>query len=82
MEVAAFMCVFPPNAIVFYQNRCELYPPRRSAHRRLPSKSLPRTIAVRLPRTILLDEANASLDLLNDLVGSLADKLHARVLMA
>ncbi len=29
-----------------------------------------------------LDEANASLDLLNDLVGTLADKLNARVLMA
>ena len=41
-----------------------------------------KVLRVSPPLTITLDEANASLDLLNDLVGSLADKLHARVLMA
>ncbi len=41
-----------------------------------------KVLRVSPPLTITLDEANVSLDLLNDLVGSLADKLHARVLMA
>ena len=41
-----------------------------------------KVLRVSPPLTITLDEANASLDLLNDIVGSLADKLHARVLMA
>ena len=41
-----------------------------------------KVLRVSPPLTITLDEANASLDLLNDLIGSLADKLHARVLMA
>ena len=41
-----------------------------------------KVLRVSPPLTITLDEANASLDLLNDLVGSLADKLNARVLMA
>ena len=41
-----------------------------------------KVLRVSPPLTITLDEANASLDLLNDLVGSLADRLHARVLMA
>ncbi len=40
-----------------------------------------KVLRVSPPLTITLDEANASLDLLNDLVGSLADKLNARVLM-
>ena len=41
-----------------------------------------KVLRVSPPLTITLDEANASLDLLNDIIGSLADKLHARVLMA
>ena len=41
-----------------------------------------KVLRVSPPLTITLDEANASLDLLNDIVGTLADKLHARVLMA
>ena len=41
-----------------------------------------KVLRVSPPLTITLEEAHASLDLLNDIVGSLADKLHARVLMA
>jgi 4-aminobutyrate aminotransferase-like enzyme len=41
-----------------------------------------KVLRVSPPLTITLDEANASLDLLNDLIGSLADKLNARVLLA
>ncbi len=41
-----------------------------------------KVLRVSPPLTITLDEANASLDLLNDIVGTLADKLNARVLMA
>jgi 4-aminobutyrate aminotransferase-like enzyme len=41
-----------------------------------------KVLRVSPPLTITLDEARASLDLLNDLVGSLADELNARVLIA
>ena len=41
-----------------------------------------KVLRVSPPLTITMDQANASLDLLNDIVGALADKLNARVLMA
>lgn len=41
-----------------------------------------KVLRVSPPLTITMEEANASLDLLNDIVSKLADKLNARVLMA
>lgn len=41
-----------------------------------------KVLRVSPPLTITLEEANTSLDLLNDIVSKLADKLNARVLMA
>ena len=41
-----------------------------------------KVLRVSPPLTITIDEANESLGLLNEIVGSVADKLHARVLLA